>query len=366
MEPRTQPNYFDLMARLGPDSVQKQEHTDVLSLSKGDIVALVLLTPGAPEEKEDVYEYLCRQYLDELGAASRGGYRIRHLFSRLMASRSLAPALDQVNAVGGGAALNLLTKDQSKALIAAVRRQATFSGDVKVLAYVASRFGSQSAANAISQMKADEVNKVVLIPVFPSYASALCDFSSSLWKGFQKGGDMSSVDTTWISPSFSSPGFAQSTNDRIEQALQRYPGSIRNDVHIVFVARWSGQSAWIRRSTKIPAQVSETVAGIVQWSRRDYSFSIGHLGSGRFRPRNPFSIRTQLHMLRGAGKRAVLVVPVDHVSEQLDSAYRIDVQLRSLAAEFGFDEFHVASAVNCHPSFINSLAEQVTNRMRPV
>src|SRR5690606_2391596 len=65
------------------------------------------------------------------------------------------------------------------------------------------------------------------------------------------------------------------------------------------------------------------------------------------------------------GRTAVLVVPVAFVSDQVDTAFALDIALREEAVEKGIEHYEVTSGLNCHPLFIEALAECVAAQLAP-
>src|SRR5690606_30801305 len=59
------------------------------------------------------------------------------------------------------------------------------------------------------------------------------------------------------------------------------------------------------------------------------------------------------------GHPAALVVPVAYVPDHVETAYELDIEVREEAEHFGIEHFEVTSGLNCHPLFIEALAESV-------
>ena len=68
-------------------------------------------------------------------------------------------------------------------------------------------------------------------------------------------------------------------------------------------------------------------------------------------------IHDSLDEIRDAGKSHVLVVPVALVTEHIETSYKLDIELREQARRAGIAHFEVMPALNCHPLFIEALAE---------
>ena len=64
-----------------------------------------------------------------------------------------------------------------------------------------------------------------------------------------------------------------------------------------------------------------------------------------------------LKSLAEQGSSSVLVIPVALVMEHLETTYALDIEVREQAARAGLTHFEVMPALNCHPLFIEALAE---------
>src|SRR5690606_1213472 len=65
----------------------------------------------------------------------------------------------------------------------------------------------------------------------------------------------------------------------------------------------------------------------------------------------------KLRELAEQGVKDVLIVPVAFVTDHIETAYELDVQIRQEAEEEGFRQYEVTSCLNCHPLFIDALGE---------
>lgn len=334
-----------------------------IRVSKGDVVGIVLLVSGAPERHEDVFEYLYRQYMDPASNHAPGRRVFRHVVSRLLASRRTHRVKGQFDAIGGGSVLNRLTREQASALRSAVERSFTGGEGVEFRAYVASRYGHPSSRKAVQAMKADGVNKVVLVPLFPQYAGSTTGSSLADWHGLRLSGLMPDWDTTSVREFAADSGFVQAISERIDQALQRFPRTIRDDVHFLFVARGARISALRNRRDPYCCLVHHTVDSLEKVRGEQRGRSLAFLETGRPGAWLDPAAGNSIKKLVREQTRNVLVIPVDYVSEQLDTLFRLDVELRALAERKGIIHFHVTSGLNCHPLFIETLSKHVLSRL---
>jgi protoporphyrin/coproporphyrin ferrochelatase len=65
----------------------------------------------------------------------------------------------------------------------------------------------------------------------------------------------------------------------------------------------------------------------------------------------------KLEELAEEGHDAVLVIPIAFVTDHIETSYELDIEVREEAEEAGIEHYEVTSGLNCHPLFIESLAE---------
>ena len=73
----------------------------------------------------------------------------------------------------------------------------------------------------------------------------------------------------------------------------------------------------------------------------------------------------KLEELAKEGHTAILVIPVAFVTDHVETAYELDIEVREEAHEFGIEHYEVTSGLNCHPLFIDALAESVAAQIAP-
>ena len=61
----------------------------------------------------------------------------------------------------------------------------------------------------------------------------------------------------------------------------------------------------------------------------------------------------------------ILVVPTSFVTDHIATTCEIDIEYRHLADGLGINDFRMSRAVECHPGFINALADCVEKSLGP-
>ena len=59
------------------------------------------------------------------------------------------------------------------------------------------------------------------------------------------------------------------------------------------------------------------------------------------------------------GIKKILVVPISFVTDHIETLCEIDIEYRQQAESDGIKDFRMSRALECHPGFINALADCV-------
>jgi len=325
----------------------------------GDRVGVVLLVPGAPENREDVFGYLYHRLMLPPGARSGLGLWWRHIQSRLSARLLSRQVISEYSSIGGGSSINRLNREQCQELGGRLKGMANIPEKVRFFTYLASPFGTPDMRAAAKAMEEDGVTHVVLLPMFPQYATETSGRALATWEALIKTGHIATRPTIAVGSFATREKYLRSLNERIEQALQRFPKHMRSDVELLFAAH--GISASHDPTNKDPycCLVHNTVDAIMSMRGRDRAFSLSFVRSGSWGDKVSHDLQDRLRRMARAGTRAVLVVPVDHVTEQFDTAFLLDVRMREVAEQAGIPHYQVVSGLNCHPLFMECLADLV-------
>ena len=325
----------------------------------GDRVGVVLLVPGAPERREDVVGYLYHRMMLPPGARSGIKLWFRHLQSQLSARLLSRQVISEYSSIGGGSSINRLNREQCSELSSRLQALEDLPKGVRFFTYLASPFGTPDMLSAARQMEEDGITHVVLLPMFPQYATETSGRALATWEALIKTGKLSTRPTTAVGQFATRDKYLRSLNERIEQALQRFPKHIRPEVELLFAAH--GIPAGHDPVNRDPycCLVHNTVDAIMDMRGRDRTFSLTFVRSKMWGDQVSGDLQDRLRRMARAGTRAVLVVPVDHVTEQFDTAFLLDVRMRGVAEQSGIPHYQVASGLNCHPLFMDCLGELV-------
>ena len=72
----------------------------------------------------------------------------------------------------------------------------------------------------------------------------------------------------------------------------------------------------------------------------------------------------KLKELAEAGNTAVLIVPVAFVTDHVETAFELDIEIREEAKTFGIEYYEVTGGLNTHPLFIQALSESAISQIK--
>jgi protoporphyrin/coproporphyrin ferrochelatase len=330
-----------------------------LKLVKGDKVGVVLMNLGGPYASEDVAPFLYNLFMDPaiIDIPVRG--IARHWLCKLISSTRARSVGKDYEVIGGGSPINRLTREQAEALEKRLNEVHGKAADVEFRTYIAMRYWNPSSEEAAENMARDGITKVVLLPLYPQYSKTTTGSSLIYWWTLEKAGEIEKWPTTLVYEYAANPKYVQAISERIDEALQRFPKEVRGEVHLLFSAHGTPVREMKERRDPYCCLVHSTVERVMRQRGNDRPFHVAFqskVGPAEWlTPSTPDKIKE----LSEQGHKALLVIPVAFVTDHVETAFELDVEVREEAEEFGIEHYEVTSGLNCHPLFIDSLTEAV-------
>ncbi len=337
-----------------------------LDLKRGDRIGVVLLNLGGPAQTADVEPFLYNLFMDPaiIDIPLRG--RLRHLLARLISTLRAKKVAGDYQAIDpkGGSPINRLTSEQSDALERELNERFGRKNDLSFHTFVAMRYWHPFSEEAAEAMKAEKIDKVVLLPLYPHYSKTTTGASLVYWKELEKRKEITVWPTTYVQEYAAHPRYLASIDQRIEEGLQKFPEELRDTVHILFSAHGTPAKEMTERKDPYCCLIHSTVDQLTKgWSRPnsyDVSFQ-SKVGPATWLPP---STPEKLEELAEEKITDVLIVPIAFVTDHIETAYELDVEIRAEAAEAGITGYEVTGGLNSHPEFISALAESTAAQLR--
>jgi ferrochelatase len=333
---------------------------DPVEVEAGDRVGVVMMNLGGPMAEEDVEPFLYNLFMDPAIIDIPLPKRPRHWLSRLIASKRSKSVGEDYKLIGGNSPINRLTKEQAEALEERLNVRFGPVTGATFRTYVAMRFWKPFSEDCARQMKEDGIDKVVLLPLYPQYSKTTTGSSLVYWNALGEAGEIPAWPTSLVYEYASHPLYVQSISERIDEGLQRFPRTVRDKVHLLFSAHGTPVKEMKSRRDPYCCLVHSTVQGVIN-ARKDDDRPFHVAFQSKVGPAEWLTPSTpdKLEELAQDGVNSVLVIPVAFVTDHIETAYELDIEVREEAEEFGIEHYEVTSGLNCHPLFIEALAESV-------
>lgn len=254
--------------------------------------------------------------------------------------------------MGGRSPLNELTLRQAAGLQARLEREG-----ITLPVYVGMRNWHPYLSETLAQMAAKGCARALGIILSSFQTEASWErYQTSVAEARARVGP-EAPEVVYAPPWFDQPRFIEAVADRARATLEALPVERRPETPLIFTAHsvpaeMAQGSPYVAQFTRAASLVAERL-GHRRWSTAYQSRS----GD----PREPWlepGIGELIRELGREGMRELVVVPIGFVCDHVEILYDLDVEARAIAESSGI-EFHRASAVNDHPSFIAMLADLV-------
>jgi ferrochelatase len=260
--------------------------------------------------------------------------------------------------IGGGSPLRRITEEQAAALSEELARRG-----VEANVYVGMRYWRPFTEEAIDQVVRDGVDELILLPLYPQFSvsttgSSFKDFEALAEKrnGFRR------LRRHTIPQWHTQETYIKALAQQIAEEVEKFPDPDPRRVHLLFSAHSVPQS-YIEKGDPYLRHTEETVRLV---SEKLGSLSPVHLSFqskvGPVKWLEP-STDAKLRELASQGVEQVLAIPVSFVSDHIETLYELDILYKKLADEIGIKTYRRVPALNCHPTFINALADLVCEKL---
>ncbi|NET06598.1 MAG: ferrochelatase [Symploca sp. SIO2B6] len=319
-------------------------------------VGILLLNLGGPDGLEDVRPFLYNLFSDpEI---------IRLPFSWLqsplawfISTRRTKTSQENYRQIGGGSPLRQITEAQADAL----REQLQQRGQ-EVSVYIGMRYWHPFTEEAIAQIKRDQIERLVIFPLYPQFSISTSGSSFRLLeKLWEEDPSLSRIEHTVIPCWYQQPGYLQAMAHLIAQELDEFPNP--EQAHLFFSAHGVPLSYVTEAGDPYQEEIEDCTALIVQTLKRPNDHTLAYQSRvGPVEWLKPYT-EDAIVELAQQGIKDLLVVPISFVSEHIETLQEIDIEYREIAEESGIENFRRVPALNTHPVFIEALATLVVEAL---
>lgn len=301
---------------------------------------VVLANLGAPANLDEVRPFLKNIFNDPDIFNFPFGKIGREIFSSMIATLRAPISRKYYAAIGGGSPLHNNTIEQADKLKQSLSSEGDF--DVKV----AQRYSSPYLSDIAADLRLEEVENIILLPLYPHYSTTTTLSIENEWRRVAH--DL--INATVIERFYNNEYYIKACTEQIKQKLKKFDV----DPHILF----SAHSIPIKRvvdGDPYEKEINHNVELIMQNLGKDYSYSLSYQSKvGPIKWLSP-NMEEEIDRLVAEGICHLLVFPISFVSEHLETLYELDIQKKEYALKNGIEKYERANTVQTQPEFIKCL-----------
>ena len=315
-------------------------------------VGIVLLNLGGPERIQDVGPFLYNLFADPeiirlpIPALQKP---LAWLISTLRSNKSQ----EAYRSIGGGSPLRRITDQQARELQSLLRQR-----DVNATTYVAMRYWHPFTESAVADMKADGIEQVVVLPLYPHFSISTSGSSFRELQRLRQGDErFAQLPLRAIRSWHDHPGYLKAMAQLIEREIDACVDP--STAHVFFSAHGVPKSYVEEAGDPYQKEIESCAELIMKTLGRENPWTLAYQSRvGPVEWLQPYT-EEALEELGEKGVKELVVVPISFVSEHIETLEEIDIEYREIATEAGVSNFRRVPALDTDPTFIASLADLV-------
>jgi ferrochelatase len=160
------------------------------------------------------------------------------------------------------------------------------------------------------------------------------------------------------------PKLISAISERIDETLLQFPDDVRAQVELVFSAHGTPVREMKQRRDPYCCLIHSTVQEVMNLRNNDRPFHVAF--QSKVGPAEWLTPSTpdKLKELAEGGKKAVLIIPVAFVTDHVETAFELDIEIREEAETFGIEHYKVTGGLNTNPLFIEALSEAAVSQVK--
>jgi ferrochelatase len=257
--------------------------------------------------------------------------------------------------IGGKSPIHEMTEKQRDAL------NNSLGENYKV--FVAMRYWGVRAKQVVKELREENFEKVILLPLYPQFSSTTTGSSFDEWEREIKKEGIN-VATTRVGCYFNEPNFINSQVKLLTNAIEKAKNNGFSNPKIIFSAHGLPEKI-IKRGDPYQFQVEETVKNIVKkFQQPEEMVELDHVISyqsrvGPVKWIGPYT--DEVIVKYSKENRALIIVPVAFVSEHSETLVELDIEYKKLANDNNCPYYLRVETVMTEENFILSLTNIVKN-----
>ncbi len=353
-------------------------------------IGIVLLNLGGPTSREAVRTFLENLFGDP-DIINLGGGSFQKQLGRLIARfryKGVAEKYREISGCPNGcmgskycpnrkqgvvsdccSPINSLTELQRRALEKQLRRKWP---EHTIRVYTAMRYWVPFDYDVFDEAMRDEIEHLILLPLYPQFSYTTTGSSFRNWQAIEKKHLSEGRSPGWqeyaIGHYHRNPQYISAINSRIEERLHNdFTADERKKVHLVFTAHGTPISE-VEKGDPYTRQIEETVAAVMKLRNYRETHWLGYqsrVGPAKWTRPNTEEL---VFRLIDYGIKHILMVPVAFVTDHIETAHELDIELREAIDEnnLQIDKLIISKGLNDHPDFLDALTGEISKKMKHI
>ena len=350
-------------------------------------IGVLLLNLGGPDSLESVEPFLYNLFSDPEIITLPSFLQWMNAPLAFVISRSRAPQSREGYASIGGSSPQLATTlEQGRALEVALSKRGV---DAKT--YVAMRYWHPFTEEALEAVKADGIERLVVLPLYPQFSISTSGSSLRLLERvYYADQQLRQMRNVVIPAWYNRPGYIDALSRLIAEKCDSFPTGSAASPHIFFSAHGLPKKyienlgdpykvcCHVTLCRHPSTLISPTCAEIAQTqTEQTVSSVMARLRSQGYTNDHTLAYQSRvgpvewlrpytddkIRELAAGGVVDMVVVPISFVSEHIETLEEIDVEYAELAHECGITGWQRVPALGLEADFIDDLAEAVVEAL---
>lgn len=302
--------------------------------------ALVLLNMGGARNKEELKVFLTNMFNDKNILTIKND-TLRSMVASLIVMLRHDNAWKNYEDIGGSSPLHSLTDNLVDKL------QVEFND---TFVTTAMRYTSPFAQTAIARIKEQDINDVILLPLYPQYSTTTT--KSSIEDFIQKADKDFNIKV--IEPFYENKTFNKAICDEIVRVQGKY-----NDYHLIFSAHGLPKKI-VDKGDPYQKQIEEHVE-ILKEKLSHYAVNFKSINLAYQSKVGPMKwLEPSLDvMLKNFVGEKVIIYPIAFIVDNSETVFELEIEYKEVAQELGIKDYKVCKCVNDSDTFIQAIKEML-------
>lgn len=324
----------------------------MISTANDKRIGVLLFNLGGPETLEDVRPFLFNLFADP--DIIRLPWRaLQKPLAWLISTQRHRKSRGYYEQIGGGSPLRRITDEQARAL-----EEALASRNIHARAYVGMRYWNPSIEEALDQIRRDQIDHLVVLPLYPQFSVSTTGSSLNRMHAIVEETGHRLPPTSVVCSYEADANYIDAMAAAALEELAHFPDQDPSQTHILFSAH-SVPVRYIDEGDPYLDQTKRTVELVMErvGAHRPHTLSF-QSKVGPVKWLTPATNET-IPKLAREGVSQLMLIPVSFVSEHSETLYEMDILYRDVAAGAGIARYRRVPTMNCRPDFVEALATLV-------